>query len=289
MKLLVKLNIVLLTLFAAALAGTAQLSWTLLHRNAQTEIAETARLLMDTALAARSYTSRQIGPLLDTQMKYAFLPQTIPAYSATEIFQDLRQKHPEYSYKEATLNPTNPRDRAVEWEADIINQYRNGRLEDVIGSRETPAGSSFYVSRPIKITDRACLLCHSTLEAAPRTLVERYGTANGFGWQFNEVIGAQIVSVPTSVPLARAAAAFKAFMGATAIVFLVIAAILNFLIWRVVTRPVVMLSNLADRISLGELEVAEPRFNRADEIGVLTRSIGRMRQSLVQAMKMLEA
>ena len=40
-----------------------------------------------------------------------FLPQSLPAYAATEIFSTLRQQHPEYSYKEAVLNPTNPRDR----------------------------------------------------------------------------------------------------------------------------------------------------------------------------------
>ena len=47
MKLLVKLNLVLLAVFVIALAATAQISWTLLERNARTEIEDTARLLMD--------------------------------------------------------------------------------------------------------------------------------------------------------------------------------------------------------------------------------------------------
>ena len=289
MKLLVKLNLVLLVVFAIALAGTAQLSWTLLQKNAQTEIADTARLLMDAALAARGYTSKEVSPLLDTQLKYTFLPQVIPAYSATEVFADLRKKHPEFSYKEAALNPTNPRDRAVEWEADIVNQYRNGTTGEIAGTRSTPTGDSFYVSRPIRITDPACLRCHSTIDVAPRTLLERYGPSNGFGWQLNDVIGAQIISVPTSVPLGRAKEAFTVFMASMAAVFVLIGIVLNVMIWRVVTRPVVMLSNLADRISLGELEVTEPRSNRRDEIGILTKSIGRMRASLVHAMRMLES
>src|SRR5579885_2666933 len=98
MKLLVKLNLVLLAVFVVALAATAQISWTLLERNARTEIEDTARLLMDAALATRSYTSKQINPLLDTQSRYTFLPQSVPAYSATEIFGDLRLKHTEYTY-----------------------------------------------------------------------------------------------------------------------------------------------------------------------------------------------
>src|SRR5450631_4607601 len=124
MKLLLKFNLVFILVFAAGLAATGSVSWNLLERNARQEIAENARLLMDTALAARGYTSTQVGPLLETQMKYSFLPQSVPAYSATEVFAELNKKHVEYGYKEAVLNPTNPRDRAVDWEADIVGQFR---------------------------------------------------------------------------------------------------------------------------------------------------------------------
>jgi protein-histidine pros-kinase len=92
--------------------------------------------MMQAALAMRNYTSKQIKPLLETQMKYTFLPQTVPAYAATESFNDLRTKYPEYGYKEATLNPTNPRDRTNDWEADIVNQFRNGTdMTEIIGER----------------------------------------------------------------------------------------------------------------------------------------------------------
>jgi hypothetical protein len=46
------------------------------------------------------------------------------AYGATEELNLLRAKFPDYAYKEATLNPTNLRDRAPEWEADIVNRFR---------------------------------------------------------------------------------------------------------------------------------------------------------------------
>jgi hypothetical protein len=45
-------------------------------------------------------------------MDKQFLPQTVPAYAATETLAQLRKKYPNYDYKEATLNPTNPRDRS---------------------------------------------------------------------------------------------------------------------------------------------------------------------------------
>lgn len=289
MKLLLKFNLVFVLIFALGFAATGFVSWRLLERNARDEIADSARLLMDTALATRSYTSAQIGPLLETQMKYSFLPQSIPAYSATEVFNDLRKKHVEYGYKEAVLNPTNPRDRAVEWEADIVTQFRgNAEATELIGDRDTPTGRSFYVARPIRITNPACLRCHSSVEVAPKTLVDRYGPANGFGWNLNEVVGAQIISVPTKVALDRAERVYTVFMGSIAGVFLAIGVVLNLMLWAMVIRPVDHLSRFADRVSLGELDIPDFQRTANDEIGVLARSIARMRTSMVQAMKMLD-
>lgn len=290
MKLLLKFNLVFILVFALGLAATGYVSWTLLERNARDEIAQNARLLMDTALAARTYTSTQVNPLLETQMKYTFLPQSVPAYSATEVFDDLRKKHSEYGYKEAVLNPTNPRNRAVDWEADIITQFRNNKdYTEILGDRETPNGGSFYVARPIRVGSPACLRCHSTVDAAPKTMIERYGPANGFGWTLNDVVGAQIISVPTKVPLARAQEAFTVFMGSITAVFVAIGLVLNLMLWALVIRPIGQLSHFADRVSLGELEIPEFKRESGDEIGVLARSIARMRTSMVQAMKMLEA
>jgi protein-histidine pros-kinase len=223
-------------------------------------------------------------------MKYTFLPQSIAAYSAHEVFNDVRAKHTEYSYKEATLNPTNPQHRAVDWEVDVISQFRNNKdVTEVIGERDTPTGRSFYAARPFRITDPTCLQCHSTVDAAPKTMIDRYGPANGFGWNLNEVIGAQIISVPTDVPLNRARQAFTVFMSSIAGVFLAIGVVLNLMLWALVIRPIGHLSRFADRVSLGELEIPEYKRTSGDEIGVLARSIGRMRTSMVQAMKMLES
>lgn len=289
MKLLLKFNLVFVLIFLIGLAVTGVLSRQLLERHARQETLQQARFLLEKALAVRSYTSTQVAPLLETQMKYAFLPQSVPAFSATEVLAKVQKNHPEYAYKEATLNPTNPRDRAVEWEADVIAEFRkSAELKEFVGERDTPAGRSLYIARPIRIADGACLRCHSTVEAAPRTLVEKYGPANGFGWQLGEVVGAQMVSVPMSVPLARAHAAWAAFMGMLSAVFVVIAVALNGMLWWLVIRPVTRLARLADRVSLGEMSAPSFATGTRDEIGRLAISFSRMRKSLSQAMRMLE-
>jgi protein-histidine pros-kinase len=290
MKLIVKFNLVFFVVFLLGLAAAGYVSNQLLQKNARDEIVLNARLVMESALATRTYTSTQVGPLLQTQMKYSFLPQSVPAYAATEVFNGLRKTFPEYSYKEATLNPTNPRNRANDWEADIVNQFR-GALDkpEVVGERDTPMGRSFYIARPMQIKAEACLYCHSTVDAAPKTLVDKYGPANGFGWKVNEVIGAQIVSVPTEVPIARANAAFKTFMVSLTVVFAFIFIALNLMLWYMVIRPVTQLSRLADQVSQGDnMDAPDFVVKSRDEIGVLTQSFNRMKKSLVQAMKMLD-
>ncbi len=290
MKLLVKFNLLFLLVMALGLGTSGYITRNLLQANAQEEVLDNARLLMEKAVAVRSYTSGQITKLLETQMKYEFLPQSVPSYSAVEVLSSLQSKYPQFQYKEATLNPTNPRDRAVGWEVDVVSQFRaNEGLKESIGQRDTPAGPSLFIARPLRITNGACLQCHSSVEAAPKTMVDRYGPANGFGWNMNEVIGAQIISVPMDVPLQRAERSFNVFMGAQLGVFLVVGLVLNLMVWLVIVRPVTRLSSLADRVSQGEMDAPEFNTGSSDEIGKLAASFNRMRTSVVQAMRMLDA
>ncbi|MBA4178935.1 MAG: signal protein [Leptothrix sp. (in: Bacteria)] len=289
MKLLLKFNLIFVVVMALGIAVSGWISRSLLQVQAQQEVLGGARLMMEQASAVRAYTSGQITKLLQEQMKSEFLPQSVPSYSATEVLATVRSKHPEYGYKEATLNPTNPRDRAVGWEVDIVNAFRNNaELKEVVGQRDTPTGRSLYVARPLRITNGACLQCHSSVEAAPPTMLAKYGPSNGFGWQMDEVVGAQVMSVPMALPLQRANDAFRVFIGSLIGVFLVVGLVLNLMIWVFVVRPVTQLSALADRVSQGDLDAPEFRVGSRDEIGSLAGSFSRMRASVVQAMKMLD-
>ena len=84
--------------------------WSVLQANARHEVIREAGLMMDSALATRTYTSSEILPLLEGRLRTEFLPQSVPFYAATQNFLKLREQHAAYDYKEAALNPTNPRD-----------------------------------------------------------------------------------------------------------------------------------------------------------------------------------
>ena len=289
MKLSTKFNLVLILVLGLGFVATGWVTQRILLDNARQEVVERAGMMMEGARAIRSYTVKEIKPLLTLQMKREFLPQSVPAYSATATFDKMRETHPEYHYKEATLNPTNPRDRAVDWEADVIKHFADSPDDKpLIGERNTATGRSLYMARPIRITNPACLSCHSTPQQAPKTQLVRYGDNNGFGWQMQEVIGAQIVSVPLEVAIQKAEKTFYTFMAALAAVFLFIIIVLNIMLRSIVIRPVTRMSALAEKISTGDIEGTEFNERGSDEISKLGASFNRMRRSLEKAFNMLE-
>jgi HAMP domain-containing protein len=243
---------------------------------------------MDSALAIRAYTANEILPLLSARIQEEFPPQSVPFYAATQNFLRLRERHPEYTYKEATLNPMNPRDRAADWEADIIQRFRNdAHVQEVVGERDTPMGKSLYLARPIR-NQAECSSCHSTPSAAPRTLVAHYGSDNGFGWQPGEIVGAQVVSVPFARAAANADRAFHAFMMSLVTVFAAVFLVVNAVLYYMVVRPVRQIARVADRLSLGDMSAEDFPQRGAREIASVARSFNRMRKSLEKALRLLE-
>jgi len=230
-------NLVLLVVFALGLGATGTISYDLLHKNAREEVVRSAGVILEAALSMRGYTTDQIGPLLPHDSK-KFHPQTVPAYAATEVMNRLGKKYSDYSYKDAVLNPINPRNRAVGWEAKIVDSFRgNPGQGEITGVRYTANGPLFYVARPSQVRSEACLACHTTPEQAPPAMVRIYGTADGYGWKYNEIVGAQIVSVPMEQPIRNANRAFFILMGSLTTVFAALFIILNIMMSMLIVRP----------------------------------------------------
>ncbi len=289
MGLKAKFNLAMLLAFLLGLALAALLSNSILQDNARREVLQDAAIMMEEASAIRGYTAREIAPLLETQLKLRFLPHSVPSWAAQTNFRALQKHFPAYSYHEAALNPTNPADRALDWEADIIGVFRRDpTLSSFVSERMTPDGMVLSLSRPVRITDKDCLTCHSTAAAAPATMVALYGPDNGFGWHLGEVVAAQVVSVPERVPLQRADRTLMLFLGGLAGVFVVMIVVLNVLLHVIIIRPVRRISALAGEISLGNMAAAEFPVRGRDEIASLAESFNRMRRSLANALRMLD-
>jgi len=288
MGLRLKFNLVLIAVFIAGLGVTGFISYELLHKNARDEVLRNAGVMMEASLSMRNYTVSQVRPNLAVDPD-KFLPQSVPAFGGTEIMSLLRKKYPHYAYKEAALNPTNPRNRAVEWETDIVNAFRSAPDRgEISGMRDTPTGRSLYLARPFQIKDPNCLACHTTAEMAPPAMVKIYGPNNGFGWKLNEVIGAQIVSVPMDLPIRNANHAFVTFMASLSAVFAVLFVILNVMLTLLIVHPITQLSHAADQISKGKLDAGEIPEKGRDEVSQLGKAFNRMRRSLEKAISLID-
>ena len=300
MKLL-KFNLVFIPVLLLCFGAIGYVTEHALVESARQHVEQNARIIMEAALSSRTYTTKQVAPLLqqknfklqtavaelrktieevpksvdqnvpndlrasvkrgfllgqqhaltaledflnsikgksDELLDTEFHPQSVPAFAATEIFGYLREKFPNYFYKEATLNPTNPRDRATDWETDIVNQFRGDTgHSEISAARDTPNGISLFLARPITVNNVSCLECHSTAEKAPVEMIKLYGTANGFDWKLNDIIGAQVVSVPLAVPLQSAQVAFIDLLWWLIGAFLVILLVANIMVFALAGAP----------------------------------------------------
>jgi HAMP domain-containing protein len=289
MKLNAKFNAVILAIFTVGLLVTGYLSYAILNANAHKDALERATLVMEAATAMQAYAQAEVAPLLVPHMDEKFLPQSVAAYAAIQALNRLGDSDSNYIYKAAVLNPTNSRDKAFEWEADVVEEFRaKPDVRRIVGVRPTMRGDSLYLARPITITDNACLACHGDPANAPKTLLTKYGPANGFGWKLNETIGAQIVSVPLTGALEEARLAFVVFMGLLLVMFATFIIVLNTMLKSVVIRPVTTMSEIADQVSKGDLDVPAFDVSGKDEIATLAGSFNRMRRSVEKAMRMLE-
>ncbi|MFM7454941.1 MAG: DUF3365 domain-containing protein [Cyanobium sp.] len=180
-------------------------------------------------------------------------------------------------------------DRADPLETQLIRTFRaDAELTELTGIRQAVGGSSHYVARPIRVSDQKCLACHSTPQAAPKSLVATYGSENGFSWKLGEVVGAQIVSVPID-------AIYKAKHDSLGLVsifnlaaYAVTSVVLLAFIRRAIVRPMREISARAFEASMHPDRIEFSEQYRADEIGRIAQSFERMKQSLLIAMQMLK-
>jgi HAMP domain-containing protein len=289
MGLKAKFNLLMLAVFVLGLALAAAYSWNVAQRDAQREVEHEAQIMLVQASATRQYTDSQISPLLAAQNQQRFLPQSIPFFAAETTMRALSKHFPDYTYKEAALNPTNPADRANDWEAGMIDEFRRRpTLTSFTIIRDTPDGPALSIAHPVRITDKACLTCHSTPQAAPASMVDLYGSNNGFGWELGSVQGAQIVSVPMVVALDRARHQLFVYLGGLALIFAFTVLLLNLMLHYLIVRPIRRMSALAEDVSTGKTDVPDFDARGKDEIASLAASFNRMRRSVESAMRLLE-
>lgn len=282
-----------------------------IRQKAEGEIVHRAEILIQTMNAVRNYTSNMVKPQLvdDLAESTEFIPETVPAYSAREVFEEFRSEdtYKHFLYKEATLNPTNPRDQADDFETQIVNKFReNVELQELKGYRKVDGTKLLYISRPLTISKESCLECHGSPSKAPKSMIKTYGKDNGFGWKLGETVAAQTIYLPSRQVFAEGnrylLLVFAIFTG----VFAFVIGAINRLLMTTVINPLGQLNKLIRDISLGQrVTLSDPNNEntslsnlvaRTDEPGQLARAFEHManevllrEQSLSHAKESAEA
>jgi HAMP domain-containing protein len=292
-KLATKFTLLLSLVFIATIVVSGFILSKALERKAESEIAYRSEILTATLNSVRNYTNTRVSPLLSplVDSQPTFVPEVIPSFTVREVFDGLRKNddYRDYFYKDAFDNPTNLRDKADEFETDLIKRFQtDSNLKTISGFRDSYSEKLFYSARPFIIKNPTCLRCHSTPEAAPKSHIASYGSENGFGWKLNEVLGAQIIYVPASQVFEDAKRASSVFIGIFVGIFAFVIWFINHLLKQNVLRPLTPMAQIAQKISAQEMTAEEAEeferkklnkiANRNDELGQL----GRVFQGMVR-------
>jgi HAMP domain-containing protein len=291
MKIGTKVNLILVIVFVVGLLISGTALSKVLENKTQNEVSSKAVMLMQIANSIRTYTNDRVHPLLLPKLdnQENFIPESVPTYSVRETFEVFR-KQKEYSnflYKDATLNPTNLRDKADDFEATIVKEFRNNTaLLTTSDFRNISGEKLFYTARPFKIEQESCLRCHSTPENAPKSQLNTYGREHGFGWKLNDIVAAQMIYVPAEDIFNSTNRSFLIVLSVLITIFIAIVLVINLLLKKTVLKRIKKIAMVAEQVSVGDMDANFGKQDK-DEIGALAEAFNRMKYSLEIALKML--
>lgn len=292
-------NLILVIVFLISIVTTGAFLSTWLYGEVERNMDRQVMLLLNLMQSNRDYTSDHVKARLmehEPDPDY-FVPELVPSYAAHQTFEDFASQDlgTELIYKEATINPTNLRDRADKYEEHLIHTFQTTQTMQLSGYRpwpsdEHPGQRMYYVSRPLVVDRDSCLVCHGAPSAAPQAMIDMYGDRNGFNWELGEVIAAQTVYIPSQNLVRQTLGELGRWMPINLGVFVGLALLVNQLLKRTIIRPIMQITSVARRLSepnqdqptLGQRygPHLSPLGNRRDELGHLARSFQYMLQVL---------
>ncbi|WP_414570015.1 c-type heme family protein [Nostoc sp. CCY 9925] len=294
-----KLTTLMFAIFLLGIIVSSIFYYNILRSNTEHELNRQANVLISTMDSIRKYNQDKVNPLLEKQSEQKLLLESIPSYAVSEVFNILtnsyKDKYGEYSYKDAMINPTNSNDLATEEEIKIIERLSE---QDKLGGQNIAQGfltidgkKKFYTSRPIKITQSSCLICHTSLEKSPKSLQilyeqGKYGANQGFGWELNKIIGTKMIYIPAEQVYKITNENFILIIGIFTAIFAVTIFLATLWLKQYVVQPLNQITQVAEAVSLGEMDI-EFKKHSNDEIGHLADAFTRMKTSLEIALKRL--
>jgi len=276
-----------LGLLAIAVIGIT--SYKLSVKNAMDEAKIKSNIILNYTMATKNYM-RQVHKDLVLEGvidKDRFFPEIMSGFVvARGTFEIFKKSSPEYTFKQATLDPLNASNKADQDEVKFIENFdRNPGLKSSEGRITKNGVDLFYFAQPIKVSSQGCLNCHGDPADAPKDQVEIYGTETGYNWKMGATVAAFVVYIPTAAAMAAAKHLSLTLVSVGAVGIILVLLIFWFFLDKSIVLPITNLAQRTDSFSLGE-HLDEPIIGKSnDEIGTLSTAIERLRISLVKLLK----
>ncbi|HIJ90676.1 MAG: DUF3365 domain-containing protein [Desulfobulbaceae bacterium] len=275
-------------IFGLATMGIGTASYLFSKRNAMQEAKSKGELIFNYILATRDfYTEKQRPLIMEVFEKDRFYPELMSGFVLTRGTFDIFKKNlTGYEFKQATIDPLYPPNKADEWETKLIAMFAaQPELKTHEGTMQRNGETFFYLAKPIKVAGKDCLRCHGDANDAPKDQVEIYGSTNGYNWKDGATVATYVVYVSVEEALANARkSAITLYLIGTGFLLVALIGIWLFMD-RFVVNPIVRLSVKAEEISLGKNMEESFSIKQNDEIGALAIAIERLRMSMVRILK----
>jgi len=280
--------VILLIIFLLSLPLLAGSSYFVLKKNVNREVFENAKVFLFTMESIRKHYGDVTRPAVVKELPDKFIVEAMStSFNARGIAERVRKEFPQYIFKHASLNPRNPINKADRFEEQIISKFASDKdLKELNGFVKKQDGEYYYVSRPVT-SKEDCLRCHGSPGDAPTEVIEKYGTAGGFGWKKDETVATLMAYVPSTIAIQNATKAFMLFASFYAGIFFLLFIIIDRVIVASIIKPIEQLAEVANEISLGKFE-RNFIVRTKDEMKTLADAFKRMKISLIKAMDIIK-
>lgn len=268
--------------------GIGLSSYKLSEKTALEEAKNKGQIIFNSIIATRKFFKNQQKPLVHELVeKDRFYPELMSGFTVTRgIWDHFNKTLAGYNFKQATLDPLYPPNKADEQEVKIIKTFQsNPYLKKLEGLMNKEGEQFFYIAYPIKLEAKGCLRCHGDPKNAPQDQIDIYGIKHGYHWKLGDMVSSFIVYVSIDKALQEARRTAIILFGAIGGAMLLAIIILGFVMDRGIIQKIESLSERAQELSLGK-GISEPLpFHENDELGSMAHGIDRLRNSLNRLMR----
>jgi hypothetical protein len=201
-----------------------------------------SRIVMAAVEANMNYVRDVLRPrIYDVLGKDAFVLEAMStSFISRSVMERFNAAMPEYRYRRVAVQARNPAFEANWNEARMIRYFSaNPDKNDWRGIMQVEGESLFLLYRPVRFVE-SCMRCHGSVEEAPESMVELYGSERGYNHKPGDLAGVLSVGIPVDVALSqlkgKAVSVFMSSLFVGSLLYIVIISFFNRIVARDLSR-----------------------------------------------------